>query len=37
MVNRFSDKLTTEERKELPSSDFGLPETREFPMPDVPM
>lgn len=25
MVNRFSDKLTTEERKELPSSDFGLP------------
>lgn len=35
MVNRFSDKLTTEERKELPSSDFGLPETREFPMPDA--
>ena len=35
MANRFSDKLTTEERKELPSSDFGLPETREFPMPDA--
>lgn len=34
MANEFSDKLTTEERKELPSSDFGLPETREFPMPD---
>lgn len=30
-----SDKLTTEERKELPSSDFGIPETREFPMPDA--
>ena len=35
MANGFSDKLTTEERKELPSSDFGLPETREFPMPDA--
>ena len=35
MANVFSDKLTTEERKELPSSDFGLPETREFPMPDA--
>ena len=35
MANEFSDKLTTEERKELPSSDFGLPETREFPMPDA--
>lgn len=35
MANVFSDKLTTEERKELPSSDFGLPETREFPMSDA--
>ena len=31
----FSDKLTTEERDLLPSSDFGIPETREFPMPDA--
>ncbi len=30
-----TDKLTTEERKELKDSDFGLPETREFPMPDA--
>ena len=29
------DKLTTEERKELPDSDFGIPETREFPIPDA--
>lgn len=35
MTNVSSDKLTTEERKELPSSDFGIPETREFPMPDA--
>lgn len=31
----FSDKLTTEERDMLPSSDFGIPETREFPLPDA--
>lgn len=30
-----SDKLTAEERKELKDSDFGIPETREFPMPDA--
>lgn len=30
----MKDKLTTEERKELPDSDFGIPETREFPIPD---
>ena len=35
MNSGSSDKLTTEERKELPSSDFGLPKTREFPMPDA--
>ena len=28
-------KLTTEERKELKDSDFGIPEDREFPMPDA--
>lgn len=27
-------KITTEERKELDDSDFGIPETREFPIPD---
>lgn len=32
---KISDKLTTEERKELPKSDFGIPENREFPMPDA--
>lgn len=31
----MSDKLTTEERNELPSSDFGIPDIREFPMPDA--
>lgn len=30
-----SDKLTTGERRELKDSDFGIPETREFPMPDA--
>lgn len=30
-----SDKLTTAERKNLRSSDFGLPAEREFPMPDA--
>jgi len=27
--------LNTAERRELTNSDFGLPETREFPMPDA--
>lgn len=27
--------MTTEERKELPDSMFGLPERREYPMPDA--
>ncbi len=27
--------LDTEERKELPSSMYGLPERREYPMPDA--
>ena len=30
-----SAKLTTEERQELKDSDFGIPEIREFPMPDA--
>ena len=30
-----SDRLDTEERKELKASDFGLPARREFPMPDA--
>jgi len=29
-----SDKISTKERKELRSSDFGLPKDREYPMPD---
>ncbi len=31
----MNDILNTEERKELPDSVFGLPERREFPMPDA--
>ena len=31
-----SDRLSAEERKELKDSDFGIPETREFPIPDAP-
>lgn len=31
----MNDKLDTEERRELPTSDFGLPERREYPMPDA--
>lgn len=27
-------KLTAEERRHLPSSRFGLPETRQYPLPD---
>ncbi|WP_370453486.1 DUF6582 domain-containing protein [Parabacteroides sp. AM08-6] len=30
-----SDKLDTAERRELPDSAFGLPDRREFPMPDA--
>lgn len=30
-----SDRLSAEERKELKDSDFGIPETREFPIPDA--
>lgn len=31
----MSDRLSCEERKELPDSDFGLPGRREYPMPDA--
>lgn len=31
----MSDILSSAERRELPDSDYGLPERREFPMPDA--
>ncbi len=31
----MSDILNEEERKDLPDSVFGLPERREYPMPDA--
>lgn len=31
----MNDKLNTEERRELSDSEFGLPERREYPMPDA--
>lgn len=31
----MSDILNEEERKELPDSAYGLPERREYPMPDA--
>lgn len=31
----MNDRINEEERKELPDSVFGLPERREFPMPDA--
>ena len=31
----MNDKLDTEVRRELPDSLFGLPERREYPMPDA--
>jgi hypothetical protein len=34
-IHPFSDRLDAEERRELPDSDFGLPERREYPMPDA--
>lgn len=35
MEKMRNDKLSTAERRNLPDSDFGLPEQREFPMPDA--
>ncbi len=31
----MNDRLTYEEKKELPSDVYGLPERREYPMPDA--
>lgn len=31
----FSDKLDTDERRDLNDSEFGLPEQRAYPMPDA--
>ena len=31
----MNDVLNTEERRDLPDSVFGLPERREYPMPDA--
>lgn len=31
----MNDKLNAEERREIPSDEFGLPERREYPMPDA--
>ena len=31
----MTDRLSSEERKELPDSVYGLPERREYPMPDA--
>ena len=31
----MNDRLDTEERKEIPDYEFGLPERREYPMPDA--
>lgn len=31
----MNDRLIYEEKKELPDSVFGLPERREYPMPDA--
>ncbi len=35
MKTMYSDRLDAEERKELSDSDYGLPDLREFPMPDA--
>lgn len=34
-LNIMNDRLTYQEKKELPDSVFGLPERREYPMPDA--
>ena len=31
----MNDRITSEERKELPDSVYGFPERREYPMPDA--
>ena len=32
---KMNDRLDAEERREIPDSGFGLPERREYPMPDA--
>lgn len=32
----MNDRISYEERNELPDSVFGLPQRREYPMPDAP-
>lgn len=35
-MNAFNnDRLTVEERRELPNDVYGLPQRREYPMPDA--
>lgn len=34
-TDRQPDRLDAEQRHELPDSAFGIPQTREFPMPDA--
>lgn len=34
-MNELNDRLTEEERKVLPDDVYGLPERREYPMPDA--
>ena len=31
----MNDRITYKERKAMPDSEFGLPERREYPMPDA--
>lgn len=31
----MNDKLNTEERRDIPTEEFGLPQRREYPMPDA--
>lgn len=35
MTTKKNDKLDAEQRKTLLSNDFGIPDKREFPMPDA--
>ena len=35
MDSKYSQRLTAKNRKKLRASDFGIPSTREFPMPDA--
>lgn len=35
MNKQHADRLDAEERRELADDDFGLPEIREYPMPDA--